>query len=551
MQRENCKYGKQRIPKGKWVKCTNCGKAIYVKDLRENDFICPKCDQYFRMNAYDRLNSVLEEGSFEELHIEAYTDKNLVDFPGYKEKIIDYRKKTNLYDAILAGKGRIGKTTVMIGVCDSRFLMGSMGYVVGEKITRLFEIATQNNLPVIMFSCSGGARMQEGMISLMQMAKTSAAVKRHSDKGLLYISVLTDPTTGGVAASFAMLGDIILAEPGALIGFAGPRVIEQTINEKLPSNFQSAEFLLNNGLIDNVIERKVMKEYIEKILVCHMKPKIHKINKKEQVYFCASKLAKRSNWERVLISRSNERPTTMDYIESIFELFLEFHGDQMAEDDKSIIGGIAMINGIPVTVIGHQKGRNTKESIERNFGMAHPAGYRKALRLMKEAEKFGRPIITFIDTPGAACGVKAEEEGEATAIAKNIFEMSSLKVPILSILIGEGGSGGALGIAVANEVWGMENATYSILSPEGFASILWKDSKRAQEASAVMKMTADELLKQNIIEKIIPEMTIANRNNIAGIATCIKNEISQFVYRMRQIDEKNLIQMRYNRFRKF
>lgn len=213
-------------------------------------------------------------------------------------------------------------------------------------------------------------------------------------------------------------------------------------------------------------------------------------------------------WERVKTARSNERPTSVDYIGGIFDRFLELHGDRMSRDDGAIVGGIATIDGIPVTVIGQQKGRNIKQNIKRNFGMPYPEGYRKALRLMKQAEKFHRPIICLVDTPGAFCGIEAEERGQGEAIARNLYEMSSLKTPILSIVIGEGGSGGALALAVANEVWMLENSTYSILSPEGFASILWKDSRRADEAASIMKITADDLLDLNVINKVISEQEI-------------------------------------------
>lgn len=210
-------------------------------------------------------------------------------------------------------------------------------------------------------------------------------------------------------------------------------------------------------------------------------------------------------WERVKRARSSERPTSIDYISGIFDRFMELHGDRVCRDDGAIVGGVAQIDGIMVTVIGEQKGRNLKQNQKRNFGMPYPDGYRKALRLMKQAEKFGRPIICFVDTPGAFCGIEAEERGQGEAIARNLYEMSALRVPVLSVLIGEGGSGGALALAVANEVWMLENATYSILSPEGFASILWKDGKRADEAAGVMKITAEDLKELHIVERVFGE----------------------------------------------
>lgn len=534
------------VPPGMWIKCTKCGKLIYRKELEKNKFICMKCGKYFRMPSENRILDIIDEGSFVELFTDVL-DKNPIDFPGYSEKKEIIKKKTNLEEAVITGKASIGHIEVMLGVCDTRYLMGSMGYIVGEKITKLFENATKAQLPVIMINCSGGARMQEGIISLMQMAKTVDSVKQHSDAGLLYISVLTDPTTGGVAASFAMLGDVILAEPNSLIGFAGPRVIEQTTKQKLPVGFQTSEFLYEHGFLDMIVIRRELKERIYEILKAHQKPKV--IERKRKTISVCTFCDYKDSWKKVQLSRKIDRPTTVDYITHVFERFIEFHGDGETGEDQAIIGGIAFLDNIPVTVIGHQKGKTTEERIIRNFGMAHPEGYRKAIRLMKEAEKFRRPIITFIDTPGAACGVEAEKRGEASAIAKCIYEMFKLKVPILSILIGEGGSGGALGLAVANEVWAMENSTYSILSPEGFASILWKNEKRAKEAANLMKMTAKDLLDLGVIEKILPEGNGASEFKV--ITDFLQVQILDFIYNMSLKNEDEIVASRETRFRSF
>ena len=402
--------------------------------------------------------------------------------------------------------------------------------------------------------------MQEGIHSLMQMAKTSAALKRHHDAGCLYVSVLTDPTTGGVTASFAMLGDVILAEPGALIGFAGPRVIRQTTGEKLPDGFQRAEFLLEKGMIDAIIERKSMREELGKLLRLHnqkaaetfaSKASMFQTDPIEEKHSDKENKKEKSAWERVELSRSPARCTAGDYIDQIFEDFTELHGDRCFGDDGAVIGGIATLSGIPVTVIGQQKGKNTRENIRCNFGMASPEGYRKAIRLMKQAEKFHRPIICFIDTPGAACGIGAEERGQGRAIAENLSEMSGLKVPVLSIVIGEGGSGGALALAVANEVWMMENATYSILSPEGFASILWKDGKRAKEASEIMKITAMDLKSLGVIEQIIPEYGVADAKACESISRYLKGNIKKFLEKQNGKTGEQFASERYARFRKF
>ena len=253
---------------GKWIKCDNCKEILYKEDVRKNYSVCPNCGKHFRLSSRRRIVQIIDEGTFEELNADLHTT-DPIKFEGYLQKIKSLEEKTKIKEAVKTGIGKINGINVAIGVMDANFMMGSMGEVVGEKITRLIETAIEKHLPVILFCASGGARMQEGMVSLMQMAKTSAVLSKLNKAGLLYISVFTDPTTGGVTASFASLGDIILAEPGALIGFAGPRVIEQTINQKLPEGFQRAEFLLEHGFVDRIVERKDMKNELYKILKIH------------------------------------------------------------------------------------------------------------------------------------------------------------------------------------------------------------------------------------------------------------------------------------------
>ena len=579
---------KPEVPEGLLRKCNKCGGAIIAEDVKREYFICPKCGGYFRVHAYRRIEMIADENSFEEWDMDLQTE-NPLDYKGYEEKIEKLQEKTGLREAVVTGKATILGEPAVLAVCDGRFMMASMGEIVGEKITRAVERATRQELPVIIFACSGGARMQEGIVSLMQMAKTSAALKRHSDAGLLYISVLTDPTTGGVTASFAMLGDIILAEPKALIGFAGPRVIEQTIGQKLPKGFQRSEFLLEHGFIDQIVERPKMRETLGRILEFHGKVQTDiedtidktaretasqtgdqavdratgKIVSKTTVQTADEIKSKDSEdivdkaqtqkinaWDRVLLSRRKNRPVGSDYIRMLFQDFTEFHGDRLYGDDPAIIGGIAYFKERPVTVIAQEKGTNTKENIMRNFAMPSPEGYRKALRLMKQAEKFHRPVICFVDTPGAFCGLEAEERGQGEAIARNLYELSGLKTPVLSIVIGEGGSGGALALAVADEVWMLENSIYSILSPEGFASILWKDSTKAKEAAKVMKLTADDLKKMGVIECVLEEPEQYTVQTMKPVADQLREKVEAFIENYEQMPEQKLTEHRYQRFRK-
>ena len=544
------KSERPEVPEGLLKKCNKCGAAILTEEVKSAGYICPKCQGYFRVHAYERIRMTVDEDSFEEWEKDMEF-VNPLEFKGYEEKVKSLKEKTGLSEAVVTGKASIEGNPAVIAVCDGRFLMASMGQVVGEKITRAVERATKEQLPVIIFACSGGARMQEGIVSLMQMAKTAAALKQHSDAGLLYVSVLTDPTTGGVTASFAMLGDVILAEPKALIGFAGPRVIEQTIGERLPKGFQRSEFLLEHGFIDRIVERKEMRTVLANILQMHQNFKgsvtqspIQTGEKERQ------SVQEKDAWERVTISRKNDRPVGQDYIRTLFSDFLEFHGDRCYGDDPAIIGGIARFAGIPVTVIAQAKGKSTKENVAHHFGMPSPEGYRKALRLMKQAEKFKRPILLFVDTPGAFCGIEAEERGQGEAIARNLFEMSSMKVPVLSVVIGEGGSGGALALAVADEVWMLENAIYSVLSPEGFASILWKDSKRASEAAEVMKLTAADLKKLGVIEAVIAEPEVYTEETMQSVVFVLQKKITEFLDTHCNFSPEELAVQRYERFRK-
>ena len=441
---------------------------MYAKELKKNLKVCQGCGHHFAMTAFERIAVTLDEGLFFEYDAELVSGDPL-HFPDYQSKLEKDMGKSGLSEAVVTGEGTIKGYPVVVAVMDSRFRMGSMGSVVGEKIARAIEQAIAKKYPFILFSASGGARMQEGVLSLMQMAKTSAALAKLSAEGGLYISIMTNPTTGGVSASFASLGDYNFAEPGALIGFAGRRIIEQTIRQKLPDDFQTAEFLLKNGQLDRVVPRKEMRELLAKIIDMHSVRRVRKLmaedlpfekpllelnakiaelrrfTEEKHIDFTdeivkleakAKSLAQKiyanlTPWQRVQIARHAKRPTTLDLINELFTDFIELHGDRLYGDDGAIVAGIAKFNGQTVTVIGHQKGKDTKDNIARNFGMPHPEGYRKALRLMKQADKFKRPIICFINTPGAYPGKAAEERGQSEAIAKNLLEMSLFGVPIV------------------------------------------------------------------------------------------------------------------------
>ncbi len=538
------------------VVCPKCKAVHHGTDIRNHHYICPMCGKYMPIGAKARLSMMLDEATFEPW----FEELGICDplhTPGYPEKLAAAQAKSGSSEAVTIGCGRIGGHETVIGVCDPNFMIGSMGRIMGERITRAFERATEQRLPVILFCCSGGARMQEAIISLMQMEKTSAAVKRHSDAGLFYCSVLTDPTMGGVTASFATLADVILAEPQARIGFAGPRVIEQTIGHKLPEGFQTAQFQLEHGMVDQIVERQNLKNMLHYLLYTHPArhrphhPRIHVPSHLSAHGGEMNPQEEKTPWEKVKMVRSSNRASSMDYIQRIFRDFRELHGDRCFGDDQALIGGLALMNKQPVTVLANLRGKTLQERVARNFGMPKPEGYRKAIRLMKQAEKFGRPVIAFINTSGAFCGIDAEERGQGNAIAESIMTMAGLKVPTLCILVGEGGSGGALAIAAGNEVWMLEHSTYAILSPEGYSAILWKTEGRAEEAAKIMKLTAQDLARLNVIERIIPEFGGATAETVDRIASVMHDAILDFLKRYDHMSPEYIVEDRYHRFRKF
>lgn len=611
-----------------WRRCHHCKLFFDKEEIIELGGYCPACGTLQRLRSDERLAATVDVGSFEEWNA-TMPDFDPLAFPGYPEKVADQRAKSGLEEAVRTGRATIAGLPLAIGIMESGFFMGSMGHVVGEKVAALIDRAIDERLPVVVFCASGGARMQEGLVSLMQMAKVSCAVERLGKARLPFITVLTDPTTGGVTASFAMQGDIILAEPGALIGFAGQRVIRDTIKQELPEGFQTAEFALEHGLIDAIVERSQMRSVLAQLLALHAPaddmerivtfhsvmdalsvgpgaygsvdvapeaqavgerirdeeaaglwrswaesvpvvgeliarsetPEEAEQSRRRELERHARREARKSGvsldapagsaWESVQIARNVHRPTARRYIDGIVEGFIELHGDRAFADDGAILAGIGWISGHPVTVIAQEKGVNLADRVARNFGCPQPEGYRKSLRLMREAEKFGRPILCLVDTQGAFCGTEAEERGQGNAIADNLVAMAGLAVPVVSVLLGEGGSGGALALAVGNRVAMQEHAVYSVLSPEGFASILWKDRTRAPEAAEAMRMDAASVLAGGIIDAVIPEGEGPAHENPEEAVAAVRDYVRAAYKELADLTPDELVRQRQERFARF
>jgi acyl-CoA carboxylase subunit beta len=493
-----------------WVSCPACGWLLYRKRLDRNLSVCPECDHHLRLGARARLELLVDPGSFTEAFLPPGPRNPLgfTDLRDYPERLLDAGRRSRESEAVVVGTAAIGATGTVVAVMDFGFLGGSMGVEVGRRVSAAAALALERDLPLVTVCASGGARMQEGVFSLFQMARTSAAFARLREAGLLTVCVLTDPTYGGVSASFATLAAVLIGERGAHIGFAGPRVVQETIRAELPADFQTAEFLLAHGLVDRVENRAELRPLLTRLLALH--------RRRPPAGLGATGVPVQPTgppvggedvdpWEVVQRARVPERPTTLDYLHSAFDEFVELHGDRAFADDPAVVGGVASIGGRSVVVIGHEKGHTVKERVARNFGMPHPEGYRKALRLLGHAETFGLPVVTLVDTPGAHPGPDAEERGQAHAIAEIIQRSSRLRVPIVSVVTGEGGSGGALALCTSDRLLVLENAYLSVISPEGCAAILWRTASAAATAARAMRLGAAHLAESGIATSVVAE----------------------------------------------
>ena len=598
-------------PPDLWTKCPTCSTMLFNKQLEKNLRVCTTCGHHFRLSASARLDHLLDPGSWAERDpgLQSVDALGFVDQKPYPDRLAAAQLATGMRDAAVWGTGAIGGTQLAICVMDFGFMGGSMGAVVGEKVTRAAEHALAARIPLVIVSASGGARMQEGTLALMQLAKTLAALERLRASGVPFVSILSDPTTGGVFASFAAVGDVNIAEPDALIGFAGARVTAGTISAELPAGFQRAEFLFSHGFVDRVIARPELRTELTHLLrllpprgvelplgdpddgVPAFRPLSFLSSIADRVGELATgdgpgtfgplpatadgaptpvpattpaddadasaatlavALPERSKddvWGRVQLARNLRRPRTLEFIAAMAEDFIELHGDRLFGDDEAVVAGLARIAGRRVVVVGQQKGADTDENIRRNFGMPHPEGYRKAMRVMELAERVGLPVITFVDVPGAHPGPESEERGIAEAIARSIGLMSRLRTPIVAVITGEGGSGGALAIAVGDVVIALENAVYSVISPEGCASILWRTSDEAATAAAAMRMSAADQHALGVVDIVVAEPGEGAHAEPAETAKRLRAIIVDRLDALTELSTEDLLESRYRRYR--
>ncbi|MFD6222703.1 acetyl-CoA carboxylase, carboxyltransferase subunit beta [Nocardia asteroides] len=537
-----------------WLLCPACRTVVYGKRYDRADRVCPECDDHGMLTAEQRVDLLLDEDSARPIATAATVTDPLgfVDTKPYPERAEQARRATGLPEAIRCVRGTVDGTPIVLAVMDFRFLGGSLGSAVGEAVTAAAEAALADRAPLVIVTASGGARMQEGILALMQMAKTSRALRRLDDAGVLTVSIITDPTYGGVAASFATSTDIIIAEPGARLGFAGPRVIQQTIGQTLPPGFQTAEFLLAHGIVDMICHRSALRARLSRLVAMTTRPpRRTEPGDGDAVITDPAVLTARGSWDCVRAARRLGRPTTLDYLAAAFDDFVELHGDRMSADCPAMIAGLARLDGLPVVVIGTQKGHTGAELTERNYGMPTPAGYRKAARVLRLAAKLGCPVVALVDTAGAYPGIEAEEQGQAVAIAESLKLLAGLPVPVVTVITGEGGSGGALALALADRVLVCENAVYSVISPEGCAAILWKDPAAAPRAAAALRVDAAALLELGIADAVVPEPPGGADRDPVGAAALLRRAVRQAVHELRAWPVTDLLAQRHSRFRAY
>ncbi len=543
-----------RVRRLMWIKCEACGHLVYYKDYKDNHYICPRCGHAFIMTPKQRFDLLFDNVSWTKFPLPTVSDDplNFTDRISYKERLAEMRTETGANDAITTADGTIGGIPSTVCVLNGDFIMGSMGRAAGDGIVASMEHAIEQKRPFIMVACSGGARMQENILALMQMARTTVAVNRLHQNGIPYIVVLTDPTFGGVTASFAMLGDIQIAEKGARIGFAGRRVIEQNIREKLPANFQTAEYLYDHGMVDMVVPRPELHDAIAKILAVLTKqprePKEINIATPVQDNKPARGMGETDAYDKVLLARNENRPHFLDYINGIVQDWTYLAGDRTFAEDPAMGSGIGFWRGIPAVIIGQEQGRTIETRQKHRFGMTNPDGYRKAQRMMRLAEKFNLPIISLFDTAGAFAGREGEERGQSQAVASSIATGLSVKTPYVAVNVGQGGSGGAIAIGTGDRVLMLENAIYSVIAPESCASILWKDNKFKAVAAQAMKLTARDMAELNVIDQIVQEPAGGAHTDWQTTMELLSSAVAEHIRELQKQDPQTLPDTRAAKF---
>jgi acetyl-CoA carboxylase carboxyl transferase beta subunit/acetyl-CoA carboxylase carboxyl transferase alpha subunit len=594
------------------VACKGCGRRFVLERYEGALRVCPWCGHHGQLAAAARAAQIADPGSVEAIEI-PLADRDPLGFDDgrpYPARVAEARQKTGLDEAFLIARASIGGAPAILACMDFGFLGGSLGSAAGELFSQGCELAVAERRALVAVSSSGGARMQEGIASLAQMARCTAGVSLVADAGLPYISVLADPCFGGVTASFAAQGDVILAEPGARIGFAGGRVIEQAAHEALPEGFQTAEFLLSHGMVDQVVDRRELRELVAGLLRALTAGRlvdkaasatdVAAVAPGSDVAGSAAEAAplqssapsdaqhapdapaagigervpagpgpsvadtlstaerERQAFIAVELARNPGRPRTLQLLRTLFHDFTELRGDRLFGDDRAVIGGPAQLGGSGTTpeddawvmVIGQEKGNDAASRAIHNFGMPHPEGYRKAVRLMRLAEKFALPVICLVDTPAAAPGIGAEERGQAWAIADSLLTLFRLRTPVISCVLSEGGSGGALALGIADCVLALENAVYCVAPPETVAAILYRDAAQKARAAAAQRPWVGTAYRLGLVDELIPEPAPGAHAHPQVVAGALRGALLRHLAALRPLPVDELLRRRAERYRR-
>ena len=577
------------------VACKGCSRRFVLERYERALRVCPWCGHHGQVPAPARAAQLADAGTLVPVEMEV-GDRDPLGFDDgrpYPSRVSEARQRTGLPEAFLIARAEIEGTPVVLACMDFGFLGGSLGSAAGELFTRGCELAAAEGRALVAVASSGGARMQEGIASLAQMARCTAGVSMVAGAGLPYISVLADPCFGGVTASFAVQADVILAEPGARIGFAGGRVIEQAAHEALPEGFQTAEFLLSHGMVDQVVDRRELRELVSRLLVAmtstgrgesgrDLTAALPDAGDRHPLSTAAPRHApaadeppsagpgpsvadplstadrERQAFAAVELARHPGRPRALQLIRSLFHDFTELRGDRLFGDDRAVIGGPAQLGGsgptpeedVWVMVIGQEKGNDAASRAIHNFGMPHPEGYRKAIRLMRLAEKFGLPVICLIDTPAAAPGVGAEERGQAWAIADSLLTLLQLRTPVISCVLSEGGSGGALALGIADAVLALENAVYCVAPPETVAAILYRDAAQKARAAAAQRPWVGTAYRLGLVDELIPEPAPGAHAHPQVVAGALRGALLRHLAALRPLPTGDLLRRRAERYRR-
>ena len=531
--------------------CLSCGSDISSSTKYRRFRVCPTCGYHYTISARRRIAAIADEGSFKETSkwIQSLDPLEFSPRISYRVRLLQDQTRTGLSEAAVTGTCLIGGTPVVIVVLDSSFLGGSMGVVVGEKVTLALELAARKKMPCVAMVTSGGARIQEGVLSLMQMAKTTLAARSLRDKGQAFIVALSNPSTGQVLGSFASMADIIFAEPGSHIGFSSLGDLREIEGEKL-NDEHTAESHLAHGHIDAIIERDRLKHVLASVLDL-IAPEF-RLTSSRKLTPDAVVVRPREAWDMVKLARHPDRPRARFYIDNVFANFFELHGDRVYTDDPSVIVGLARLGGQNVMIVAQQKSlpNDDDESSAARMGEITPGGFRKARRGVILAETFKIPVVTIVDSPGPRLGIDMEQRGLASAIARMIDQMGKVKIPTISILIGEGGSEAALAFGLADRILMLENAIYTPIAPELGAQSEMSDPSKAADIARALKLTSVDSVEMEIVDEIVPEPQSGAHGSPDEAARLLKRSLMRVLSDVAGQNTKTLVRRRQKKFRK-